>query len=54
LFAAAAGSSGGFFFPALRVDAQLNKKWLARRQLITSVGGGYFKAKDVHVIRVCR
>jgi YaiO family outer membrane protein len=47
-FAAVAGSSGGFFFPALRVDAQLNKKWLARRQLVTSFGGGYFKAKDAH------
>lgn len=48
VFLAAAGSSGGFFFPRVRVDGQLNKKWLARRQLVTSVGGGYFMAKDPH------
>ena len=47
-FTAVGGSSGGFYFPAVRVDSQLNKKWLAKRNIVTSVGAGYFKAKDAH------
>jgi YaiO family outer membrane protein len=43
------GSSvGGFFWPRSRVDAFLNRKWLARKQLITTLGFGYDHAKDVH------
>ena len=41
-------SAGGFFWPRFRADAFLNKKWLARRQFITTVGFGYYAAKDVH------
>jgi YaiO family outer membrane protein len=41
-------STGGFFWPRFRGDAFLNKKWLARRQWITTLGYGYFEAKDVH------
>jgi YaiO family outer membrane protein len=48
MFAGVAGSDGGFFFPRIRVDAQLNKKWLAGRRLVTGIGGGYYKAKDAH------
>lgn len=43
------GSSvGGFFWPRSRVDSFLNRKWLGRRQLITTFGYGYDHAKDVH------
>jgi YaiO family outer membrane protein len=43
------GSSvGGFFWPRSRVDSFLNRKWLARKQMITTLGFGYDHAKDVH------
>jgi YaiO family outer membrane protein len=41
-------SAGGFFWPRYRTDAFLNKKWMARKQLITTAGFGYYAAKDVH------
>ena len=41
-------SSGGFFFPELRIDATLNKRWLEGLNLVTSVGVTYFDAKDIH------
>jgi len=41
-------SGGGFFWPRYRTDAFLNKKWMARKQLITTIGFGYYAAKDVH------
>lgn len=45
----AVGSSvGGFFWPRFRTDAFLNKKWMSRKQLITTFGCGYYAAKDVH------
>lgn len=44
-----AGSSvGGFFWPRFRADGFINKKWMARKQLITTFGFGYYAAKDVH------
>lgn len=44
-----AGSSvRGFFLPRLRADAFLNQKWLGRKQLITTLGVGYYEAKDPH------
>ncbi|HKW16409.1 MAG TPA: YaiO family outer membrane beta-barrel protein [Terriglobales bacterium] len=43
------GSSiGGFFLPFYRGDAFINHKWLARKQLITTLGLGYYAAKDPH------
>lgn len=43
------GSSvGGVFWPRSRLDSFLNRKWLGRRQLITTFGYGYDHAKDVH------
>ncbi len=43
------GSSvGGFFWPRFRADAFINKKWMSRKQLITTLGFGYYEAKDVH------
>jgi len=38
----------GFFWPRFRTDAFLNRKLLARQQLITTAGYGYYAAKDVH------
>jgi YaiO family outer membrane protein len=44
-----AGSSvGGFFWPRFRADGFINKKWMGRKQLITTFGLGYDVAKDVH------
>jgi len=44
-----AGSSvGGFFWPRFRADGFTNKKWMARKQLITTFGFGYYAAKDPH------
>src|SRR5882724_7260360 len=42
------GDAGGFFWPRFRADGFLNKKWLPRRQFITTLGFGYYAAKDVH------
>lgn len=41
-------SAGGFFWPRFRADGFINKKWLSRKQLITTFGFGYYAAKDVH------
>lgn len=41
-------SAGGFFWPRFRADAFLNRKWLSRKQFITTLGYGYYGAKDVH------
>ncbi len=41
-------SAGGFFWPRFRADAFINRKWLAERSLITTLGVGYYDAKDVH------
>jgi len=41
-------SAGGFFWPRFRTDGFLNKKWLGRKQLITTAGVSYDMAKDVH------
>jgi YaiO family outer membrane protein len=41
-------SAGGFFYPRFRADAFVNRKWLEGRNLVTTLGVGYFDAKDVH------
>lgn len=43
---AVGSSSGGFFWPRLRVDAALSRKWLAQRNFVTTLGFTYFDAKD--------
>ena len=43
-----AGSAGGFFWPRVRVDFSASRKWMPEKRLVTTVGGGYFDAKDVH------
>ncbi len=42
------GSSGGFFLPVLTVEGNLHKKWMSQKQLATSFGIGYDRAKDEH------
>jgi YaiO family outer membrane protein len=49
--AGVASSAGGFFWPKLRMDLAIHRKWLAGRQLVTSLGVGYFDAKDFHTDR---
>jgi YaiO family outer membrane protein len=41
-------SAGGFFWPRVRVDAFVSRKWLEQRNLVTTLGFGYYDAKDVH------
>ena len=41
-------STDGFFLPRYRVDASINRKWLDTNQLVTTVGIGDYKARDVH------
>ena len=41
-------SAGGFFWPRFRADGFINRKWRGRRQLITTLGFGYYAAKDTH------
>jgi YaiO family outer membrane protein len=43
-----ASSSGGFFLPRLRLDVSLSRKWLADRQLVTTVGLTGVDSKDGH------
>src|SRR5882672_4507056 len=38
----------GFFLPEHRIDAFINRKWLDRKQLITTLGIGEYDAMDVH------
>ena len=39
---------GAFYLPRYRLDATLYRKWLANRNLVTSVGAGVYKAPDGH------
>ncbi len=41
-------SAGGFFWPRFRADAFINHKLLSRKQLVATLGYGYYAAKDVH------
>jgi YaiO family outer membrane protein len=47
-FTAAGTSVGGFFLPRFRANATISRKWLPARQLVTTMGGGYYAAKDAH------
>lgn len=40
--------SQAFFFPKFRADGLINKKWLPARNLITTLGLGYYDAPDEH------
>lgn len=41
-------SAGGFFFPRVYVGASLARKWLTRRQLVTTSAMSYYGQKDAH------
>ena len=42
---------GAFYLPQFRTDAFLYRKWLEQRNLVTSVGAGYYHAPDGHTDR---
>jgi YaiO family outer membrane protein len=48
---AVGAGNGSFFLPQYRVDAFLNKKWFAKKNLVTYVGYGRYRAPDGHVDR---
>jgi len=48
---AVGAGNGSFFLPRYRVDAFLNKKWFAQKNLVTYVGFGRYRAPDGHVDR---
>lgn len=41
-------SAGGFFWPSWRVDASISRRWLPKRNFVSTVGIGYIDAKDDH------
>ncbi len=41
-------SSGGFYWPRLRTDVSVSRRWLPGRNLVTTLGVTYFDAKDIH------
>ena len=41
----AGAGSGDFIFPDARLDVALSRKWLSRRQLVTTIGGTMVDAK---------
>ena len=43
-----AGSSGGFFFPHVRVDLSANRKWLRQRNLVSTLSFTAIDSKDGH------
>jgi YaiO family outer membrane protein len=45
---AAGASAGGVFLPRARVDGSLSRKWLDGGALVTTVGAGYARSRDVH------
>jgi len=44
----AGAGNGAFYLPRVRVDAFLNRKWLEKRNLVTSLGYGFYRAPDSH------
>lgn len=47
-YVSAGAGTGEFFFPELRLDAQLTRKLLASRRLLVSIGGTWVRSKDVY------
>ncbi|RYF01880.1 MAG: YaiO family outer membrane beta-barrel protein [Comamonadaceae bacterium] len=46
--AAFGAGDGAFYLPKYRVDVALNRKFLERRQLVGTLGAGYYRAPDGH------
>ena len=42
---------GAFYLPRYRLDGFVYRKWLAKKNLVSSIGAGYYKAPDGHVDR---
>lgn len=42
---------GAFYLPRLRADAFVSRKWLEKRNLVTTIGLGYYDAPDGHTDR---
>jgi len=42
---------GAFYLPRYRIDATLSRKFLEKRQLVGTVGAGYYRAPDGHTDR---
>lgn len=48
---AAGAGDGAFYLPRYRVDGTINRKLLADRNLVASLGAGYYRAPDGHTDR---
>ncbi len=46
---AAGAGDGAFYLPRYRVDATINRRLLAARNLVASLGLGYYRAPDGHI-----
>ena len=44
-------SDGGRFLPRARIDASLHRKWLEKKNLVSSLALGYYKAKEIYYDR---
>ena len=49
-FSVGAGD-GAFYLPRYRLDTSISRKWLDKRNLVTSLGLGYYSAPDGHTDR---
>ena len=50
-YLAAGAGDGASYLPRYRVDAFLHRKFLARRNLVGTLGAGYYRAPDGHIDR---
>jgi YaiO family outer membrane protein len=41
-------SVGGFFLPEARVDANVYRKWLEKKNLVTGIGFTHYRAKNIY------
>ncbi|TAL53517.1 YaiO family outer membrane beta-barrel protein [Pandoraea sp.] len=49
--AAVGFGDGAFYLPRERLDVFINRKWLPKRNLVSSIGVGYYNAPDGHIDR---
>ena len=42
---------GAFYLPRYRIDTSISRKWLEKKNLVTSLGLGYYNAPDGHTDR---
>ena len=47
-FVGVGAGTGNYYFPDLRLDAQVGRAWLAKKNLVTSVGAMYANSKSVY------